>query len=81
MKYLKILNKNKIFGHIGMIINLLSDKKTITKEEQQVKEKLREIKKIFNSISSSKKEKDDYLKKIFEDMFILLDDIYVLLSS
>ena len=73
--------KSKIFGHIGLILDLLHDKHSIEKEEQQVKEKLKQIKKIFNSIEISKEEKDDYLKKIFEDMFILLDDIYILLSG
>jgi hypothetical protein len=78
---LQNMEKSEIFGHIGLILNLLTDKESIAKEEQQVKEKLRQIKKIFNAIYSSKDEKDEYIKKIFEDMFVLLDNIYILLSG
>jgi len=71
----------RLFGHIGLILDLLHDKQSIAKEERQVKEKLKQIKKIFNGIDSSKEEKDDCLKDIFENMFILLNDIYLLLSG
>ena len=75
------MEKSEIFGHIGLILGLLPGKHTIAKEEQQVKEKLRQVEKIFNAIDSSKDEKDEYFKKTFEDMFNILDDICVLLSG
>jgi hypothetical protein len=48
----------KIYGHFGLIINLLSSRHLTPKEEQQVKEKLSEIKRTFNEFESCKDEKE-----------------------
>lgn len=62
----------KIDGHIGLIIGLLSGRHLTPKEEQQVKEKLIEIKKIFNKFDSSEDKKEKNIADTFEKIEELL---------
>lgn len=79
--YIEQLNQLELKADTGLVIEMISSKHLTPKEEQQVKEKLKEISRIFSDSDSSNDEKQQDASKVKDDMENILHLIVGFLTA
>jgi len=80
-KWLEYQKYEELKPNIGIIIGCVLGKDLTPKKKQQVKEKLQEIKRIWNDHEGSRAEKEQDVAAVFDKIEILLTKIISLLTA
>jgi len=80
-KWLAYQKYGELKPNIGIIIGCVLGKDLTPKKKQQVKEKLQEIKRIWNNHEDNRAEKEQDVAKVFDEIERLLVEIISLLTT